>query len=45
MDNRYENDIDKNDKSYINKRIINGTKYNNENNNVNDIIKKLKKKK
>ena len=36
MDKRNENVIDKNDKSYIDK-YINGNKYSNENNNVNDI--------
>ena len=39
MDNRNENDIDKNDKSYIDKNI-NRNKYSNEIDNVNDIRKK-----
>ena len=39
IDNRNKNDIDKNDKSYIDKNI-NGNKYSNEINNVNDIRKK-----
>ena len=39
IDNRNENDIDKNDKSYIDKNI-NGNKYSNEINNVNDIRNK-----
>jgi len=43
MDNRNENDIDKNDKSYIDKNI-NGNKYSNEIKNVNDIIRNKRKK-
>ena len=42
MDNRKENDIDKNDKNYIDKNI-NGNKYSNEIKNVNDIIRNNKK--
>ena len=38
MDNRNENDIDKNDKRYIDKNI-DGNEYSNEIDNVNDIIK------
>ena len=43
MDNRNENDIDKNDKSYIDKNI-NGNKYSNEIKNVSDIIRNKRKK-
>ena len=43
MDNRNENDIDKNDKSYIDENI-NGNKYSNEIKNVNDIIRNKREK-
>ena len=44
MNNKNESDIDKNDKSYIDKNIS-VNKYSNEIKNVNDIIRNKRKKK